>query len=323
MAKVIVTGVAGFIGMHTAMALLHQGHEVLGVDNINDYYDVNLKHARLSQLTRFPLFRFDKIDIATPGLMHAVFEQFKPEYVVHLAAQAGVRYSISHPQAYIHSNMLGFTQVIEAAKAFPVKHFVYASSSSVYGANAKIPFSEKDTVDHPVSVYAATKKANELLAHVYSHQYGLKTSGLRFFTVYGPWGRPDMAPMLFADAIVSDRPITLFNNGDHERDFTYIDDIVNGILSVTFQSEKLSRPACRVYNIGASKPVHLRTFLSHLEHALGKRAAIKNAPMQPGDVKTTYADVSLLQQETGYAPEFSVERGVSAFVSWFREYYGV
>ena len=320
MANVIVTGVAGFIGMHTAKLLLEGGHSVLGVDNLNDYYDVSLKKARLKQLDGFERFMFIKADLADWPEMNDVFSRFSPEFVVHLAAQAGVRYSIQNPQAYIHSNVLAFTNIMEAIKSLPVKHFVYASSSSVYGSNAKIPFSEDDPVENPVSVYAATKKSNELMAHVYAHQYGLKVSGLRFFTVYGPWGRPDMAPMIFANALKDNKPITLFNNGDHERDFTYIDDIVNGVVNVLFQ-KNIDRPLARVYNIGASKPVHLRHFVSVMEERMNAKAHLINAPMQPGDVKTTYADVSLLKAETGYEPMVGVEEGVARFVAWFKDFY--
>lgn len=322
MARIVVTGAAGFIGMHTAKALLEQGHEVMGVDNINEYYAISLKYDRLSVLSEFDKFLFVRQDLSDWPEMAETLASFAPDSIVHLAAQAGVRYSISHPQEYIKSNLMGFTNLIEVAKSLNLKHFVYASSSSVYGANAKIPFSESDSVDSPVSVYAATKKSNELLAHVYSHQYGLKTSGLRFFTVYGPWGRPDMAPMLFANAIDKGEPLTLFNGGDHERDFTYIDDIVQGIIAVLFQ-DNVDRPLHRVYNIGASKPVHLRQFLDLMETALGKKANVIPAPMQQGDVKTTYADVSLLQKETGYQPRVPIEQGVANFVAWFKEYEGL
>lgn len=319
---IVVTGAAGFIGMHTAKHFLSQGCRVIGIDNLNDYYDISLKHDRLTQLKTEKNFTFVKLDIADKEAVAEVFSTHRPDYVVHLAAQAGVRYSISHPQAYAQSNVLGFINVIEAAREVGVKHFVYASSSSVYGNAHKVPFSESDSVDTPVSVYAATKKANELLAHVYAHQYGLRCSGLRFFTVYGPWGRPDMAPMLFTKAIRSGQPIWLFNGGDHERDFTYVDDIVEGVGAVVFQPETVERSLAEVYNIGASRPVHLQTFLSLLESELGEEADIIPLPMQPGDVKTTFADVSKLQRDTGYTPKTTLEVGVSRFVEWYEAYYG-
>jgi UDP-glucuronate 4-epimerase len=332
--KVLVTGAAGFIGMHTAMALLARGDEVVGTDNLNDYYDPQLKLDRLAhiaaQAPAGAAFRFDKLDLADGPGMAALFEREKFDRVVHLAAQAGVRYSLQNPGAYAQSNLVGFVNVLEGCRHHGVQHLVYASSSSVYGGNRKMPFSEDDSVDHPVSLYAATKKANELMAHTYSHLYGLPTTGLRFFTVYGPWGRPDMAPMLFAKAILAGEPIKVFNHGNMKRDFTYIDDIVEGVIAT------LDRPAepdpgfdrlqptaasswapYRVFNIGQSEPVALMDFIGELEAALG-RSAIKNfQPMQPGDVEATYADVDRLQSWTQVHPHTPLAMGVKHFVDWY------
>lgn len=320
---ILITGVAGFIGMHTAEHFLSAGFHVVGIDNMNDYYDVSLKEDRLRRLKNSPLFIFHQVDISDQFAIDKIFADDKPDVVINLAAQAGVRYSIENPQTYVKSNVLGFVNVAESCVKHGVKHLVYASSSSVYGNSVDIPFNETQDTKSPVSVYAATKACNELLANVYTHQYNLKCSGLRFFTVYGPWGRPDMAPMLFAKSISEGSPLTLFNGGDHERDFTYIDDIVSGIASIVNQPESLRRPLSRVYNIGASSPVHLRKFLSLMEEEIGKPAVVKNAPMQPGDVKTTYADVSLLMNESGYKPSIQIEKGVPLFVSWYMSYYEI
>lgn len=332
--KILVTGAAGFIGMHTAQRLLERGDEVVGVDNLNDYYEVSLKEARLARLAAYPNFRFVRLDIADSQGMQELFAAEGFQRVVHLAAQAGVRYSLANPHAYAQSNLVGFVNVLEGCRHAQVEHLVYASSSSVYGGNRKMPFSEHDAVDHPVSLYAATKKSNELMAHTYSHLFGLPTTGLRFFTVYGPWGRPDMAPFLFARAILESRPISVFNHGDMQRDFTYIDDIVEGVIRV------LDRPAAasplfdplspdpassnvpyRVLNIGNDQPVQLLAFIGALEDALGIRAAKNYLPMQDGDVPATWADTSLLRAEIEFRPDTSVADGVSRFVSWYRGFY--
>ena len=332
--KVLVTGAAGFIGFFAAARLLERGDEVVGIDNVNDYYDVRLKEDRLLQLTAKPGFAFERLDLAdTEGVAH-VFEHHRFDAVLHLGAQAGVRYSLVNPAAYVHSNLTGFSNVIENARRQGVGHFVYASTSSVYGGNRKLPFAEEDAVDHPVSFYAATKKANELMAHSYSHLYGLPTTGLRYFTVYGPWGRPDMSPMLFARAIVEGRPIEVFNHGDMSRDFTYVDDIVEGTLRV------LDRPATadasfdalapnaatssapwRVYNIGNHKSVSLLTYIETLEAQLGRTTEKVMRPMQDGDVKDTYADTSRLRAATGFAPSTSLDEGLARFAAWFKSYY--
>lgn len=321
---VLITGVAGFIGMHTAQRCLEKGYRVVGLDNLNNYYAISLKQDRLRQINGHASFlHFAEMDVADHDSIDELFSQFKPQVVIHLAAQAGVRYSIENPQAYVSSNVNGFVSIAESCKKHRVEHLIYASSSSVYGNSQNVPFSEQHIINQPVSVYAATKAANELLANVYSHQYGLKCTGLRFFTVYGPWGRPDMAPMLFANAISKGKPLKLFNGGDHERDFTYVDDIVSGIIAVMEQSSDVIRPLSRVYNIGASKPVHLGTFLSIMEKAINKKAIITLAPMQSGDVKTTYADVSLLQAETGYSPTVELSEGIDKFIAWFKGYYAI
>jgi len=332
--KILVTGVAGFIGMHTTKRLLERGDEVIGIDNLNDYYDVSLKEARLAQLSSHPGFRFVKLDIADGAGLTALFAQEKFERVVHLAAQAGVRYSLKNPQAYVQSNLVGFVNMLEACRHNKIEHLVYASSSSVYGGNTKLPYSEHDSVDHPVSLYAATKKSNELMAHTYSHLFGLPTTGLRFFTVYGPWGRPDMAPTLFTKAILEGQPIKIFNHGKMQRDFTYIDDIVEGVIRV------LDRPAqaassfdslnpdpaksnvpYRLYNIGNHQPIALMDYVSALENALGVNAQKTYLPLQDGDVPATHADTSALQADTGFAPVTTIEEGVKRFVEWYRGYY--
>lgn len=332
--KILLTGAAGFIGMHTALRLLARGDEVVGVDNLNDYYDVNLKQARLTQLSRYPNFRFVEMDVADTGAVAALFAKEAFQRVIHLAAQAGVRYSLVNPHAYVQSNLVGFANMLEGSRHHQVEHLVYASSSSIYGGNAKQPFSEHDSVDHPVSLYAATKKSNELMAHTYSHLFGLPTTGLRFFTVYGPWGRPDMSPMLFASAILEGRAIDVFNHGNMMRDFTYIDDIVEGIVRV------LDKPAVantaydpvnpdpasstapyRVFNIGNNQPVKLMDYIEAIEQAIGI-AAVKNfLPMQPGDVPATFADTAELDAWVGFKPATPLATGVARFVEWYRDYY--
>ena len=332
--SVLVTGVAGFIGMHCAKHLLERGDDVIGIDNLSDYYDVRLKEARLAQLAH-PAFRFVRADIADRQAMQELFAEQRPRKVLHLAAQPGVRYSISHPHPYIDSNLLGFANVLEGVRQVPVEHLVFASSSSVYGSNARQPFSVHHNVDHPISLYAATKKANELMAHAYAHLFGLPVTGLRFFTVYGPWGRPDMAPILFARAILEGRPVDVFNHGRMRRDFTYVDDIVEGVIRV------LDRPAAanpgfdpqapdpgssvapwRIYNIGNHEPVELLRFIELLESSLGRKAIKNMLPMQPGDVAETFADIDALESVTGFRPTTPLAEGVRRFVQWYRSYYG-
>ncbi len=313
--KVLVTGVAGFIGMHCAERLLARGDEVVGVDSLSTYYSVELKKARLQRLQNARL-RFHHQDIVDAGALQSVFASTKPDAVLHLAAQAGVRYSLENPNSYIQSNLVGFANILDACRAYPPRHLVFASSSSVYGSNPKLPWSESDNVDHPISLYAATKKANELSAHAYSHLFGLHTTGLRFFTVYGPWGRPDMSAFLFARAILEGQPIQVFNHGDMQRDFTYIDDIVEGTLRV------LDQPAhYAIYNIGNHSPVRLLDYIALLERALGKKAQLEMQPMQPGDVKATYADTTALQRAVGFAPATPLETGLQRFADWFRSYH--
>ncbi len=332
--KILVTGAAGFIGMHTAQRLLERGDEVVGVDNLNDYYEVSLKEARLARLAAYPNFRFVRLDIADSQGMQELFAAEGFQRVVHLAAQAGVRYSLANPHAYAQSNLVGFVNVLEGCRHAQVEHLVYASSSSVYGGNRKMPFSEHDAVDHPVSLYAATKKSNELMAHTYSHLFGLPTTGLRFFTVYGPWGRPDMALFLFTRAILEGRPIDVFNHGKMQRDFTYIDDIVEGVVRVLDQPARASEsfdglapdPACsnvpyRLFNIGNDQPVDLLAFIEALEGALGQVANKRFLPLQDGDVPATWADTALLGQAVGFAPKTSVQEGVGQFVRWYWDYY--
>ncbi len=332
--KILVTGAAGFIGMHTAQRLLERGDEVVGVDNLNDYYEVSLKEARLARLAAYPNFRFVRLDIADSQGMQELFAAEGFQRVVHLAAQAGVRYSLANPHAYAQSNLVGFVNVLEGCRHAQAEHLVYASSSSVYGGNRKMPFSEHDAVDHPVSLYAATKKSNELMAHTYSHLFGLPTTGLRFFTVYGPWGRPDMALFLFTRAILEGRPIDVFNHGKMQRDFTYIDDIVEGVVRVLDQPARASEsfdglapdPACsnvpyRLFNIGNDQPVDLLAFIEALEGALGQVANKRFLPLQDGDVPATWADTALLGQAVGFAPKTSVQDGVGQFVRWHRDYY--
>lgn len=318
----LVTGVAGFIGMHVAHTLLEQGQSVLGIDSINDYYDPQLKLGRLTKLTEYPHFKFVQLDIADSEGLSQLFSQNPVDSVVHLAAQAGVRYSIQNPHAYAQSNLVGFLNVLECCRHNKVKHLVYASSSSVYGGNVKQPFAETDVVDHPVSFYAATKKANELMAYSYSHLYGLPTTGLRFFTVYGPWGRPDMAYYLFTKAILAGETIDVFNHGDMMRDFTYIDDIVEGVIRVLAKPIQKKVPAA-VFNIGNHTPVRLLDFIGLIEKSLGKEAQKRFLPMQDGDVPATYADVSALAEWVGFKPDTALEVGIPKFVDWYRSYYRV
>jgi len=333
--KLLVTGAAGFIGFHTAKALLGLGHEVVGIDNLNGYYDPALKAARLQILTGLERFRFAKIDIADGPAMQALFARENFGRVVHLAAQAGVRYSIQNPDVYVQSNVTGFLHVIEGCRHHGVEHLVYASTSSVYGANTAMPFTEQQNVDHPLSLYAATKKANELMAHSYSSLYGLPTTGLRFFTVYGPWGRPDMALFLFTRKILAGETIDVFHGGRHQRDFTYIDDIVKGVVAAVdhvAQADPLwdsgapepssSSAPYKIYNIGNQRPVSLLRFIEVLESCLGWQAKKNMMPMQPGDVPDTYADVAALSQAVGYRPCVDLEEGVRHFVEWYRGYYG-
>lgn len=321
----LVTGAAGFIGFHLSKALLNEGATVIGLDNMNDYYEVSLKEARLGILEEFKdKFIFVKGDIADKALVDSVFEKNRPQIVVNLAAQAGVRYSITNPEAYVQSNLVGFFNILEACRNYPVEHLVFASSSSVYGGNTKVPFSTEDRVDKPVSFYAATKKSNELMAYSYSQLYGIKTTGLRFFTVYGPYGRPDMAAFLFANAIMKDETIKVFNYGKMQRDFTYIDDIVTGVMNVLSNPPKEDERGVnyKIYNIGNNEPQNLMTFIETIEKALGREAKKEFLPMQPGDVEKTYADVTDLMEDFGFKPETSIETGIGRFVEWFKDYYG-
>lgn len=317
--RVLVTGCAGFIGMHCALRLLARGDEVLGADNLSPYYDVKLKQARLRQLQAGRNFRFERADLADAAACERLFELARPERVLHLAAQPGVRYSLENPASYIQSNLVAFANVLQACRHHVPAHLVYASSSSVYGASAKLPWSETDNVDHPISLYAATKKANELMAHVYSHLHGLAATGLRYFTVYGPWGRPDMSPMLFARAILEGKPIQVFNHGDMQRDFTYIDDAVEATVRV-LDHAPAGKPPHRVLNVGNHQPVGLLEYIALLERALGKKAIKEMKPMQPGDVPATYADTRALREATGYAPSTPLEAGLAEFAAWFKNY---
>ena len=332
----LVNGAAGFIGMHTCLRLLARGDRVIGLDNLNDYYDVSLKQARLGQLQCHANFSFHQLDVADRNGMQALYSQVKPERVIHLAAQAGVRYSLTNPHAYIDSNLQGFTNVLEGCRQNGVEHLVYASSSSVYGGNTALPFSEHHNIDHPISLYAATKKANELMAHSYSHLFGLPTTGLRFFTVYGPWGRPDMALFLFTKAILAGQPIDIFNHGNMVRDFTFIDDIVEGVIRVA-DKPALPNPAFdpaipdpatssapyRVFNIGNNQPTPLMDYIQALENALGVTAQKNYLPMQPGDVPATAANTDELNSWVGFKPNTPVQQGVAQFVDWYRSYYKV
>lgn len=333
--KILVTGAAGFIGMHVCERLLARGDEVVGIDNLNDYYPVSLKEARLARIADHPGFRFVPLDVADSAAIAELFARERFKRVVHLAAQAGVRYSLKNPLAYAQANLLGFVNILEGCRHGGIDHLVYASSSSVYGGNAKMPFAEDDPVDHPVSLYAATKKSNELMAHSYAHLYGLPVTGLRFFTVYGPWGRPDMAYWSFTEKILAGQTIDVFNHGQMRRDFTYIDDIVEGVIRVVdkpatvdaaFDPQRpdpgTARVPHRIFNIGASEPVQLLHFIATLEQALGKSADKRFLPMQDGDVPATYADTRRLDQWVGFAPKTSVEAGVARFVDWYRGYTG-
>jgi UDP-glucuronate 4-epimerase len=335
MSKILVTGAAGFIGFFLCKQLLDQGEEVIGLDNLNDYYDVTLKQARLAQLTDKNNFLFYQLDLADRQGMAQLFADIKPDRVLHMAAQAGVRYSLTNPHAYVDCNLVGFMNILEGCRYSGVKHLVYASSSSVYGSNKKMPFSVHDNVDHPVSLYAATKKANELMAHTYSHLYSLPTTGLRFFTVYGPWGRPDMALFLFTKAILEGRAIDVFNYGKMRRDFTYIDDITEGVLRVSDNIPSpnpdwsgydpdpgISAAPYKIYNIGNNKPVELGYFIEVLEDCLGTKAVKNLLPMQPGDVPETYANIDDLQKDIGFKPSTSIEVGIPRFVEWYRSFYG-
>jgi UDP-glucuronate 4-epimerase len=334
--KILLTGAAGFIGSAVTRVLLDRGDEVIGIDNLNDYYDVNLKTARLSRLTDDRAFTFIKADVADRQDIEDIFRKHRPQRVIHLAAQAGVRYSIENPHAYISSNLVGFINILEGCRHNNVEHLVYASSSSVYGANTLMPFSIHHNVDHPLSLYAATKKANELMAHTYSYLYNMPTTGLRFFTVYGPWGRPDMSLFLFTKKILAGEPIDVFNNGNHRRDFTYINDIVSGVVRVNdrvassntdWNSDTpdpgTSKAPYRLYNIGNNQPVELMRFIEVLEDSLGKKAVKNFLPLQPGDVPATYADVEDLARDVDFSPATPIETGIANFVRWYRDYYKV
>lgn len=320
----LVTGGAGFIGFHLSKSLLEKGAVVIGFDNLNDYYDVKLKEDRLAILEQYEKYTFIKGDLADNADVFRAFQEYRPQVVVNLGAQAGVRYSIDNPRAYMESNMMGFFHILEGCRYFPVEHLVYASSSSVYGGNEKVPFSTEDKVDEPVSLYAATKKSNELMAHAYSKLYHIPVTGLRFFTVYGPYGRPDMAYFKFTNKILAGEPIQIYNNGDMYRDFTYIDDIVEGVENVLCNppAENGKGARYKIYNIGNNKPVKLMDYIDVLEKCLGKTAKKEYLPMQPGDVYQTYADVSELMQDYGFKPDTSIEEGLSKFVDWYRAYYG-
>ena len=334
MSKILITGATGFIGYHLAKRLLKEGHHIYGLDNLNDYYDVTLKEARLIELEDFEDFHYQKLDLIDKDALNTLFETHSFEYVVHLAAQAGVRYSITNPHAYTESNLIGFMNMLEAVRHHPVKHFLYASSSSVYGGNKVAPFKTEHNVDHPVSLYAATKKSNELLAHAYAHLYNIPTTGLRFFTVYGPFGRPDMAYFSFSNAITQGKPIKVFNHGKLERDFTYIDDVVEGIVNLlphipqaikdyheAHHSVSESFAPYKIYNIGNNKPVSLMTFIETLEKHLGQEAIKEFVDMQPGDVHTTWADVDDLETAINYKPSTPLDEGLKQFTDWYKNYY--
>lgn len=334
--KILVTGAAGFIGFHLSQYLLMNDYQVIGIDNLNDYYDPTLKEDRLKQLQTNNNFTFHKVDLKDKPSIDNIFETYKPDYVINIAAQAGVRYSITNPYAYVDSNLIGFVNILEACRNYPVKHLLYASSSSVYGGNKVAPFSTNHNVDHPVSLYAATKKSNELMAHTYSHLYGIPTTGLRFFTVYGPWGRPDMAYFSFSNNILAGKTINVFNHGKMERNFTYVDDIVEGIYKLiplapkpnpnwdeTNDDLSTSFAPYKIYNIGNNQPVQLEKFISVLEDKLGKKATKNYMDMQPGDVLRTYADVSGLEKDIDFKPSTSIEEGLGKFVEWYKDYYKV
>lgn len=332
---ILITGAAGFIGFHLSQKLLDKGHTVIGIDNLNDYYDVKLKEDRLAILKKHVNFKFNKISLEDRAAVNKVFENYKPNCAINLAAQAGVRYSLQNPHAYVDANIVGFVNLLEACRHNQVEHLIFASSSSVYGANTNMPFSVHDNVDHPVSLYAATKKANELMAHTYSHLYGLPATGLRFFTVYGPWGRPDMALFLFTKAITEGKPIQVFNHGKMRRDFTYIDDIVEGVVRLVDKKPQpnpdwsgdkpdpaTSYAPYRLYNIGNNQPVELMKYIETIEQALGKEAIKEFLPLQAGDVPQTYANVDDLMQDVGFKPETTIEEGIGKFVEWYKDYYG-
>jgi len=336
MSKYLVTGTAGFIGFHLANALLKEGNEVVGLDNINDYYDVNLKYARLkeagiergevewgkhAQSTTYPGYRFVRMNLEDKDGILDLFRREKFDYVIHLAAQAGVRYGIDHPDVYIQSNIVGFFNILEACRHYPVKHLLYASSSSVYGNNEKVPFSEDDNVDHPVSLYAATKKSNELMASTYSHLYGIPATGLRFFTVYGPWGRPDMAIWKFTEAMFNNKPIQVYAEGNLLRDFTYIDDIINGMLAI-LEKQKIEKPPC-LMNIGNNHPITVNELVSVLEQTLGRQAKIEYLPLQPGDVNATYADISKINSYCGFTPQTDLKAGIKRFCEWYLQFFKI
>ncbi len=335
--KILVTGSAGFIGNHVALKLLNQGHEVIGVDNLSDYYRVSLKSDRVKRLLSNNNYKDYTFDLNDQSKLDQIFKTHHPNKIIHLAAQAGVRHSINAPRDYIDSNLSGFLNILEVCRNFDIEHLVYASTSSVYGANTKMPFYEKDNTNHPKSLYAATKKANELMAHSYSHLFNFPVTGLRFFTVYGPWGRPDMAPMLFANAIIQNKPIQIYNNGNMKRDFTYIDDIVEGVVSCLNKEPSINldwdsnQPesttsgiaASRIYNIGNGVPIELNKFIKILENELGKKAIKYYLPLQPGDMQETWANIGELGQSTGYMPKTSIEEGIKNFVAWYQEYFKI
>ncbi|KIF61325.1 NAD-dependent epimerase [Pseudomonas fluorescens] len=333
--KILVTGAAGFIGAHCVLRLVRDGHQVIGLDNFNGYYDPQLKHDRVDWVRKqIGDFQLATIDLADASALQALFSSERPQVVVHLAAQAGVRYSLENPRAYLHSNLDGFLNILECCRQYPVEHLIYASSSSVYGANQRTPYSVQDGVNHPLSLYAATKKANELMAHSYSHLFGIACTGLRFFTVYGPWGRPDMSPIQFAKAISEGSPLKLFNYGEHQRDFTYIDDIIESIARLIERAPRAnpewdreqpdpasSMAPWRLFNIGGQHPVALKTYLTLLEKHLGQKAVVELLPLQPGDVLNTCAEASDLAQATGFQPRIELDEGLGRFVAWFRDYY--
>jgi len=325
MNKIMIFGAAGFIGHHLVNKMYNGDFYIIGIDNINSYYDVKLKNDRINNISRLQNFDFIKMDISKKQDLMNLYEKYLPDSVINLAAQAGVRYSIENPQAYIDSNIVGFFNILEACRKYPVKHLVYASSSSVYGNNKKVPFSVEDNVDHPISLYAATKKADELMAYTYSHLYGIPATGLRFFTVYGPWGRPDMAYFSFTKKIIDGEPIQVFNNGDLYRDFTYIDDIIEGIMNIIPNPPKPDEDGVRhkIYNIGNNHPVKLIDFIHTLEEVIGKKAIIEYKPMQPGDVYTTYADVDDLMRDFNFKPNTSLKDGLTNFFDWYKKYYNI
>ncbi|YAI81455.1 MAG: NAD-dependent epimerase [cyanobacterium endosymbiont of Rhopalodia sterrenbergii] len=321
--KILITGVAGFIGYHLSQRLLLEGHQIYGIDNLNNYYDVTLKQARLEKLLSKKKFEFNCLDISDRSLIIELFKEYSFEYVVHLAAQAGVRYSLENPEAYIDSNLVGFANILEGCRLNKIKHLVFASSSSVYGSNKKVPFSVTDNVDRPVSLYAATKKANELMAYAYSHLYLIPITGLRFFTVYGPWGRPDMAYFKFVRAIIAKKPIDVYNYGKMKRDFTYIDDVIEAMVRIIpkFPLNTINQPPYKIYNLGKNNPVELKEFIEAIETALNMKAVKNFLPLQPGDVVSTYADIDELVNDIGFRPITTIARGIQQFVAWYQEFY--